>query len=343
MKRSVGVTIIAVLSLIGSILMLIMGILMVALAIFIPKTDANIPPAFFTIAMVMGSIFYFLLGAWGISTGIGLFRLKNWARISIIIFSILLALMSAFSMLMSVLMIFLPIAGPSAEPSAMNIGRLVMGVFWGVQLGIGIWWLVYFTRAKVKAQFVPVVTALSQALPQVEYQMPATAFQSGTVQKPSGRPVSITVIACLLLAGCLFIPTNLITRGPAIFFTKIVFGWPAALIFIVFAGIQLYVGIGLLRLRPVARLVGLVYFAFGAANSAVFFLAPGAGTRMAALIEWQKSLFPVSQFPFMQPQFQFDFTPFYPVFAIFSGVAGVVAMAAQMYFLVTRKAAFKQA
>src|SRR5205085_9736139 len=92
-KRSVGVTIIAVLSLMGSILALIMGIWMVALAIFIPKTDANIPPAFFTIAMVMGSIFYFLLGAWGISRGGGLFSFKYWTRNSIIIYSVRLALM----------------------------------------------------------------------------------------------------------------------------------------------------------------------------------------------------------------------------------------------------------
>ena len=142
-----------------------------------------------------------------------------------------------------------------------------------MQLGIGISWLVFLTRAKVKAQFVPATTTLPQAAsPQIEYQAPAA--QPISTQKPSGRPVSITVIACLLLAGCLFIPVNLIMRTPAIFFTKMVFGWPAALIFLTFAAIQLYVGVGLWRLRPTARLAGLVYFAFAAANSGAFFLAP---------------------------------------------------------------------
>ena len=77
MKRSIGVTVLAALSLIGSILMFAMGLMMIAVAVFAPKTEANLSPAFMAAMMGAMSIFYFLLAAWGISSSIGLFRLTN--------------------------------------------------------------------------------------------------------------------------------------------------------------------------------------------------------------------------------------------------------------------------
>ncbi len=335
MNRSIGVTFIGVLSLIGSVLMLGMAVMMVAIAVFSPRTDTNIPPGVFLILMVVCSIFYAMLAAWGISTSIGLFRLKNWARISIIIFSVLLTLMSTISGLMALTIPLPPTAGTPVDPNAMLIFRMVMGIFWAVQMGIGIWWLVFFTRAKVKAQFVP--PALPKTLPQgAGYSLQKANLQVPPANRPPERPVSITVIACLLLGGCLFIPMNVVMHTPAVFFTKILFGWTAATVFLAFTVIHLYLGIGLLRLQPTARMVGIVYFVFATSNSVVFFLAPGAKARMAALLEWQKSFLTFGQLSSISTQMQFDPTPFYFV-GFFVGVA---AAAVQIYFLVTRKAAF---
>jgi hypothetical protein len=86
--------------------------------------------------------------AWGIATSIGLFRLRNWARLSILVFSVLLVLMSAPSGLMALLM---PFPAPrGADPSFTTVMRVGMGAFWLGLLAIGIWWLVFFNRAKVK-------------------------------------------------------------------------------------------------------------------------------------------------------------------------------------------------
>lgn len=63
MKRSIGITVIAVLSLIGSILMFGMGLMMIAVAVFAPKTDANLAPAF--MAAMMGGNKHFLFSACG--------------------------------------------------------------------------------------------------------------------------------------------------------------------------------------------------------------------------------------------------------------------------------------
>ncbi|HSS95442.1 MAG TPA: hypothetical protein VLK33_00350, partial [Terriglobales bacterium] len=140
MKRSIGVTVIAVLSLIGSTLMLGMALIMIAIAIFAPKTDANLPPTF-PIMMGVTSVFYFLLATWGISSGIGLLRLKNWARTSTIVFSVLMTLMSLFSLPMAFILPYIARKDQVVDPSAMLIGSIVFGVFASVQLGIGIWWL----------------------------------------------------------------------------------------------------------------------------------------------------------------------------------------------------------
>ena len=118
MKRSIGVTVLAVLSLIGSILMFAMGLMMIAVAVFAPKTDANLPPAFVAAMMGAMSIFYFLLAAWGISSSIGLFRLKNRARISTIVFSVLLALIGLFSLPMAFILPLIAAKGRSVDTTA---------------------------------------------------------------------------------------------------------------------------------------------------------------------------------------------------------------------------------
>lgn len=241
---------------------------------------------------------------------------------------------------MAFVMPFLLKANPDADTHGAIVVSIFLGVFWVIHLGIGIWWLLYLTRARVKAQFVPAQGALAEVpTSQIQYQAPLS--QPVSSNKPR-RPVSITVIACLLLAGCFFIPANLLMRAPAIFFTRMVYGWPASLIFLTFAAIQLYIGIGLLRLRPTARVVAIVYFIFGAANSAVFFLAPGSGARLAAFIEWQKSFASFGRLSPMPTQFNFDFAPFYVAMAIVGGVCGLAGIAVQMYFLITRKTAFMQ-
>src|SRR6266478_247921 len=101
MNRSVGVTLIAILALIGTVLALAMGVfagLGMALALGSAETPKEFQgsPIFFKAIMVMVPFFYVLPAVWGIVTSIALLRLKNWARISIIVFAALLAVMGVF-------------------------------------------------------------------------------------------------------------------------------------------------------------------------------------------------------------------------------------------------------
>jgi hypothetical protein len=342
MKRSAGVTAIAILSLIGSAFELLLGALFVLVALLAPIPSApEIPysPAYFK-AMFWGiAIFHALLAAWGILTGIGLFRLKEWARISTIIFSVLLILQSSFGLLLALVMPILARQIQAVDPSALAIGSIFIAVFSLALLGLGIWWLVFFLRKKVREQFASARAAFS-ALPVLEGSSPILS-QSATspLPNPAKRPLSFTIIAWFMLVSCLFIPLNIFLRAPAVLLTKLLSGWPATTYFIAFLILHLYIGIGLLRMRLPARVVAIAYFCFGFVNGAVYYLAPGANSRILDLIRKSQELFQWMQ-PFPNQQLLvLDFKPLLTIGACI----GMAVVLVPLYFLITRKAAFEKA
>jgi hypothetical protein len=282
---------------------------------------------------------YFLPSIWGIVTGIGLWRLKNWARISIIVFSILLILMSGFAALAS-LIIPIPVSPTKGiEPTTVIAVKVLMGLFWSTLLALGIWWLVFFNRSKVKAQFVQFAIAPpNESTLQTAYS--AQSVPVGAAGPPKAkRPLSITIIAWLLLVGCFFIPFTLLMHTPVILFTKVLTGRSATLFFLVFAVAQLFIGIGLLRLRSEARMAAILLFGFGLLNSAVFYLTPGAHDRVRALMDSQRTMFP------WMPQAQSQAMPFIDAapFVVLGAAVGLVVVMVKLYFLLTRKLAFRDA
>lgn len=342
MKRSIGVTAIAVLSLLGSVFTLLMGFLMAWVMFRVPETSQNpFPgsPAFFKLMMFMVVLMYLLPAIWGISTSVGLFRLKNWARLSIIAFAVLLILMSGFGMLMS-LVVPIPTQPTGPPDKSIEFGvRLFMGLFSSVLVGLGVWWLVFFNRQRVREQFVPPPPAepSNSTLLQTSDLLQSPSIGE-TAPRPRQRPLSITILAWFLLLGCLLIPLNILLRAPAALFTKMLTGYPAALFYLGFFGLQLYIAIGLLRLKPAARIVCIWYLTFGFVNATVFYFAPGGHARMLALIAKQQSMFPWMQ-PWQNQMWQqIDLTPL----LIVGACSGLAVLLLPMYFLITRKQAFER-
>jgi len=300
MKRSIAVTISAIIALIGSVLPLGSGVLTAIMVILLPSRPSLGPQPIG--AALFGALVMVLPGAWGIATGIGLLLLKGWARISIIVFASLLAL-CVFGAPMMLLIPFPPT--PGADASLMSGIRIGMAVFYLVLAGIGIWWLVLFTRPSVKLQF-------SGGVP---------------VADEGGRPLSISLIAWLLLLSAVFIPFGLIAGMPTIFLGFVVSGWGARLVYASYLIAFVYLGIGLLRLRPISRTLTIYYSIFAIANAAFFYVRPGHEARMAELMNASSSFFHLPQPPMALPML--------PIFA-----ASAVVLGAQIYFLVTRKRAF---
>lgn len=318
MRRSVGVTISAVIVLLGSGLTLLLGLLMTALGWM--ESDprlAALRPVLLAEAAMFG-----VVAVLGIATGVDLLRRRRWARISVLIFAGFLCLMG-FTAGFVILVMPLPTpAHPPAEVAWVMTGvRVVLAAFYFLQMALGAWWLWLFTRESVKAQFgKAAVAAPAGASPA------AAAARVGVAQ---GRPVSITIIAVLLLIGILNAPIALALRLPALFLGKLVAGWAAAAFFLGFSVAGLAIGIGLLKLRPWSRWGAIGLYAFGLLNAASMAL-PG---RMDALMEIMWSRMPAE----MRPPMNFPMPPMWIYM-----LPGMVLVGVILYFLVREGPAFEK-
>jgi len=339
MRRLPGLTVITILSLVGSAFTLALGVGILAMTIFVssPATQQFPgPPMLFRIVLIGASLLYVLPAGWGIVTGIGLWRMRNWARISAIVFSVLLLTIGGFAALVS-LITPIPVSPRAGiDPAIVSGVRAGIGVFWLLVLGMSVWWLVYLTRPKVRGQF---QLSSTQQQSSSQINQPAEGLSTATAAPPSGRPLSITIIAWLLLAGSLLIPLGLFLHPVAILFTKMLTGWSAMMLLLVLAALQLFLGVGLLKLRERARIAAIAYYAFTFANTCVFYLAPGARSRLMAFLDAQESMFPWVRLFEAQTRIQFDPIPS----LVLGSISGLLVLALPVYFLITRKSAFEPA
>lgn len=297
MKKLAGVTISAVFVLLGSVLMLGFFALLCLVLVLSPGSTPLPPGA--KLGMALGVGMFGVLAAWGTTTAIGLFRVRNWARISIVVFAALLALTGVAA---APMMLLIP-APPTAPPN-FNAVRVGMAVFYAALALLGALWLYYFNRSATRAAFVG----------------EAAAIESG------GRPLSISIIGWwLLVSGVLTLLVSPL-KFPVSVFVWIVTGWTAAAWYMVFGALYTYIGYGLLRLNPAARVIAIVALCFGVANAVIFFGFPGSEVRLASLM---------SRFRFAS---QAPPTHF-PSFMI---VPMLVGIGVPLWFLITRKQAFQQ-
>ncbi len=305
MNRSVSVYISAVVMLAGSVLCLASGLFLL-LAAFSP------PPAmpavsFIKYALYSATAISFGFGAWGIATGIGLFRFRRWARISVLIFSGLLL----FIAVPGLVFLLIPIpTSPELSPGAMAAVDIVIAVFYFLLIAIAVWWIYLFRKASLKQQFLG--------------ELPAAGLPR--------RPLSITLVACFLLIRSIQSLVLVPLRVPAGLFGFILTGWEASLFYLFYAAAQLWLGFGLLRLKPWSRTLAVYVFLFGIANGLLFVLLPGRIERVLAIfmsqvppaIRTQEAFWTAWSKSWMQAGF---------------GVS-VILMAIAIWFLVTRRKAF---
>jgi|tagenome__1003787_1003787.scaffolds.fasta_scaffold20752390_2 hypothetical protein len=272
MKKPVGIGVSAIFVLLGSLLMLAFFVLIGLVLLLSPGRAPIAPEA--RLALSVGLGLFGILGAWGTTTAIGLFRLRNWARVSILIFSGFLGLSGVTA---APVMLLMP--APPAAPPNFGTVRIVIAAIYGAFGLLGLFWLYYFLRRATRE-----------------------AFGATLASESGGRPLSISIIGWWLLVsgviGVLASPLKL----PVSMFIWVVTGWIAAAWNIAFGAMWTYVGYGLLRLNPIARKIAIAGLSFGAANVLVFFSFPGWEIRMATILARFHSGFGVDQpnrFPFV--------------------------------------------
>ena len=86
MKRPVGVTLTAIVEILGSLLVLLFSIMTLLTPALMRNSRATAPPPAIPQGMVYGiTAFYGLFAVLGFLTGVGLFRMRNWARYSTLV------------------------------------------------------------------------------------------------------------------------------------------------------------------------------------------------------------------------------------------------------------------
>lgn len=304
MQKWIAIRVSAALTIVGSILTLVLAGLLVIAAFFTPPPPAAAEsPVPFKGVMAGLALFLAAFSVWGLVTGIGVFRRRGWARLSIMIFAVLLVGMGG-SALIGILFIRLP-QNPDLSRQMLLAIRLGIAAFYGILAVIGVWWLLLFNSPRSKHYFTEV---------QPETQ--------------DGRPLSVSIIGWYLLLGTLITAAAAILRVPGMLFGVLVTGWAALGLYTAFAALNLYLGSGLLQLQESARIASIVYFMIAALNGAVSFLLPNFEGRMRAMQDAFPRFLRWSQQPM-------------PLTSWGLALSAAMVAAIPIWFLVRRRAAFR--
>jgi len=256
-----------VLAILGSALTLLFAGMMLFAGFFAPPPASPSPIPLKPVMAAMAALFV-ALATWGISTAVAIFLRRRWARTSMLVFAVLLTFMGASAMLA---LFFVPLPAPPQSDAAALMPAVRRGIaaFYGVLVAIGIWWLVLFNRGRTKEYFAGL----------------------GPVAE-SARPLSIGMIGWCLLIGVPFMAALAILRFPAMLFGVLLKGGAALAVYAVFAAVQSYCGVGLLRLQETARLATIGYICFTTPSGVVSLISPGYTEMLRQIETTMPRLFP---------------------------------------------------
>lgn len=152
MRRSLGVTLSAVALFVVSAVPLIFGTLAV-LSFFSPPLIAFPGVAIFRAVITVMSLTALGLASWAIASGIGLIALRRWARASMLVIS---SLMIYLSLPIIFLVPFWHVRYFGAMPVNFgHAGRISIALGYATLAALGTFWLYFFNKRSVKAQFQP--------------------------------------------------------------------------------------------------------------------------------------------------------------------------------------------
>ena len=328
MQRPAGITISAVIVLIGSGLALLSAALMILVFAVMPAAEST--PAFTRGAGLIMSIFMLGFAAWGIASAVNLLHLREWARISMIVFSGLLLVMGVPGLLMMLVMP-LPTPPTPAVPSGaamppmehlMTAVRVGMAIFYALLALLGGYWMYFFNTRPIKEHF-----RAAGATTNASTWAPAALAPTELPGAPK-RPVSITIIAYLTLVGACMFPILNILHLPLTFLGFFFSGGKAALIVSGYMAVQLLMAYGLLKLEKWGRSLAIYYFNFAIFNSIISVILPGAQARYEEATTAMQNSMGLPPSPFQLPIW-------------FSLVFSLPMIAIQLWFVVTRRQAFE--
>jgi len=263
-KSHPAVTAAGVVAILFGALGALMAILVELSMLFVSRiapTDKGVP--FPGAARAMASVtwlFLFLVAIFGIFVGAGILRQRNWARISILIWGGLMTIFSAITMVATFFaMKYLAPTMPHAAEAApvLAVMKWVMALFYAIPLGVGIWWLILFTRKVVVEEFNPLLARLHPGK-----TLDASGFPQELLPPPSyvpggpACPLPLLIIAGFdIFSGAsmltlLVVPYSFISSVPLFLFGHAFHGGVSLLFFVLLGIVYVVCGVGIIKLKP---------------------------------------------------------------------------------------------
>jgi len=287
-KRSAGVTASAVIVFVGSGCVFLLAGFSILGTVIVSREGSM--PRIVRDAMACGVVLQSGFATWGIASGIGLLRLREWARISLLVFSALLLL---FCLPGIILMFVMPVApppnmdDPELYRQVLFATKIFVAVLYGLLALTAALWLYFFNTRFVRDQF-----RGTQTLANVTAEPGIVPVKASRQHR--GRPVSISVIGWYLVITGLLAPLSLALHVPMMMLWFLLKGRAASTVMISMGLLQIVMGIALLKLRGWSRILAICYFAFIAFNSLVMVVVPRAHATYQQVADEVQSKFEVS-------------------------------------------------
>lgn len=265
-------------------------------------------------------------------TVLGLFRLKRWARFSIIMFGGLLAACSALFGLLFLFLAVRPLAipetggTPALSPSGLRTVFLILFAFSCIGVLIGGWWLVYFNIRSTKALFTKI--------PLPDLGQPEAIGSSLRVSPRLGLiEILVMCLAALYLLGALSGLITLFARMPLYLAGFVIRGTPAAVTTVALIVLEAAIGVGLFRRLWLAWVAALTFDVYGLLSCLLLFLP----ASRVSFLNYQMELMRHLAFaPAGAPSPQLGSSLY-----VFSVVIGVVATTALASLLIRARPLFQ--
>ena len=286
MKQLPGVIFSAIVLILGSLFQLMMAVFMGfggAIEMKELHSDARLGagataslPSWMPLFTFAFSALFIALAAWGILTAVGLFRIRRWARYSVLVIGGCLAMIGLPAMLLTLIMFAVPLpiapgAGASQTQTIHTMSKFIfvfVAVFYGIMSAVGISWLAYFNLKSVRAAFL--------------------AGQGPLVE--SRRPFLISIIAVLSIIGAVACLLMALIPLPGAFLGLILNGWQRAVLYLVYAALLAAAGVGLWRLQEWGRRLALAMQVVGLLQYAVYLVHPSLLVRYSQQIDQKINL-----------------------------------------------------
>jgi hypothetical protein len=297
-----------VVGILASLVAILIAVAAIAGMSLMPPANATPPmPPFVKSTAVAIMVLFAGLAIFGIFTSVGVLHLRNWARISMLIWG---GVMAAFCGLALPFATFVPMPeAPAESPMALPFVRILLIVVYGIPFLIGVWWLFLFNQRSVKEQFLPLATSDDQL----------------TAPARPRCPLPLAILAGFSIASASFSLLLPFTNFPVnvILFGHRFHGAIGVVLFYLSAGLLLAGAIGMLRLKRWSYPLMLGQYFFWMASGTITLVSPNYDQNIHEIMS-QMNLpeGPMGQAAFAQTR----------VFGILSLIPGVLLIWLLLYY-----------